>query len=67
MTDQLLLNEVLNDPLLLKYKYIIVDEAHERSISTDLLLAMVKKALKRRPKLRLVISSATIERNAGKH
>jgi len=60
MTDQVLLNECLVDPLLKKYKYIIVDEAHERSIATDLLLAMIKKALMKRRNLRLIISSATI-------
>lgn len=61
MTDHTLLNECLVDPDLKKYKYIIVDEAHERSIATDLLLAMVKKALAKRKSLRLIISSATID------
>ena len=63
VTDHILLNECLHDPDLKKYKYIIVDEAHERSISTDLLLAMVKKALRRRKHrgMRLIISSATID------
>ncbi|XP_066915587.1 uncharacterized protein [Clytia hemisphaerica] len=62
MTDHMLLNECLNDPNLSKYEYVIVDEAHERSISTDLLMAMIKKAIvKRRGNLKLVISSATID------
>ena len=61
MTDQLLLNECLHDPLLKRYGCVIVDEAHERSISTDLLLAMLKKALLSRPEFRVVISSATID------
>ena len=61
VTDHILLNQCLYDCDLRKYKYVIVDEAHERSISTDLLLAMVKKALRRRPSMRLIISSATID------
>ena len=61
VTDHILLNQCLYDRDLRKYKYVIVDEAHERSISTDLLLAMVKKALRRRPSMRLIISSATID------
>jgi len=60
VADHVLLNDCLVDPLLENYKYIIVDEAHERSISTDLLLAMIKKALQERTDLRLIISSATI-------
>jgi len=47
VADHVLLNDCLVDPLLENYKYIIVDEAHERSISTDLLLAMIKRLYKR--------------------
>ena len=60
-TDHILLNECLRDPRLSKYSCIIVDEAHERSIYTDLLLGMIKKSLAHRPELRVVITSATID------
>ncbi|RUS84810.1 hypothetical protein EGW08_007425 [Elysia chlorotica] len=59
-TDHSLLNECLEDPLLSKYTCIIIDEAHERSIYSDILLGMIKSFLPRRPDLKLVITSATI-------
>ncbi|KAK6190736.1 hypothetical protein SNE40_002534 [Patella caerulea] len=61
MTDHSLLNECLKDPLLKKYSCVIIDEAHERSIYTDLLLGIVKKCLPQRNDLRVIISSATID------
>lgn len=61
MTEGLLLREIMYDPLLTKYNVVIIDEAHERSIQTDLLLALLKKIQRRRPELRLVITSATID------
>ena len=61
LTDHILLNECLKDPFLKKYSCVIIDEAHERSINTDLLIGMVKRCLKSRPDLRVVITSATID------
>ncbi|KAM3329285.1 hypothetical protein ACQJBY_026382 [Aegilops geniculata] len=61
LTDGVLIREMMEDPLLSKYSVIMIDEAHERSISTDILLGLLKKIQRRRPELRLIISSATIE------
>ena len=61
MTDHTLLNECIADPTFSKYSCLIIDEAHERSLSTDLLLAFIKKCLPKRPDLKVVITSATID------
>ncbi len=63
-TDDVLIQEMLIDPLLSKYSVIMVDEAHERSVKTDVLLGLLKKIQKRRCNLRLIISSATIQAEA---
>ncbi|KAK4485915.1 hypothetical protein RD792_008566 [Penstemon davidsonii] len=65
MTDHCLLQHYMNDKQLSKISCIIVDEAHERSLNTDLLLALIKKLLSVRLDLRLVIMSATA--NAGQY
>jgi ATP-dependent helicase HrpA len=61
MTDGILLAELRDDPDLLRYEAIIVDEAHERSLNIDFLLGYLKRLLPRRPELKLVITSATID------
>lgn len=61
MTDGILLNEIQSDPDLLKYDTIIVDEAHERSLNIDFILGYLAELLPRRPDLKLIITSATID------
>lgn len=64
MTDGILLNEVARDSMLSAYDTIIVDEAHERSLNIDFLLGCLKKLLPRRPELKLIVTSATINTEA---
>ena len=61
MTDHVLLNECIKDKHFTKYSCLVIDEAHERSLHTDLLLSFVKKCLPNRKDLRVVITSATID------
>lgn len=61
MTDGILLAETRSDPDLLAYDTIIIDEAHERGLNVDFLLGYLKRLLPRRPDLKLVITSATID------
>src|SRR5918912_3714674 len=61
VTDGLLLAEIQHDPLLRRYDTIIVDEAHERSLNIDFLLGYLKRILPKRPDLKVVITSATID------
>ncbi|THU02891.1 ATP-dependent RNA helicase HrpA [Lampropedia puyangensis] len=61
MTDGILLAETQTDPLLKAYDTLIIDEAHERSLNIDFLLGYLKQILPRRPDLKVIITSATID------
>lgn len=61
MTDGILLNEIHRDRDLLRYDTIIIDEAHERSLNVDFLLGYLKRLLPRRPDLKVIVTSATID------
>ncbi len=61
MTDGILLAETQTDPLLQAYDTLIIDEAHERSLNIDFLLGYLKQILPRRPDLKIVVTSATID------
>lgn len=61
VTDGILLRETLNDKELDKYSVIIMDEAHERSINTDVLLGILKNICLKRNDLKLIVTSATID------
>jgi ATP-dependent RNA helicase DDX35 len=59
-TDGVLVRETLSDPLLSAYSVVIVDEAHERSLHSDILLGILKKIRRKRPDLRIIVTSATM-------
>ncbi len=61
MTDGILLAETQGDPLLRAYDTIIIDEAHERSLNIDFLLGYLRRLLSKRPDLKIIVTSATID------
>jgi ATP-dependent helicase HrpA len=61
MTDGLLLAELASDPLLQRYETVIIDEAHERTLNVDLLMGVLKRLLPRRPDLKVIVTSATLD------
>ncbi|SCZ96856.1 BZ3500_MvSof-1268-A1-R1_Chr4-1g06789 [Microbotryum saponariae] len=61
MTDGMLQRECLVDPDMSQYSVLMLDEAHERTIATDVLFGLLKKSLKRRPDLKVIVTSATLD------
>ncbi|XP_011067091.1 PREDICTED: probable ATP-dependent RNA helicase DHX35 isoform X2 [Acromyrmex echinatior] len=61
MTEGILLRELMRDPLLTSYSVIILDEVHERTLLTDIIMGLLKKIIRKRKSLRIIVSSATVD------
>ncbi|XP_005103973.1 probable ATP-dependent RNA helicase DHX35 [Aplysia californica] len=61
MTDGMMIREIMKDPLLQKYSIILLDEAHERALNTDIILGLLRKIQKKRKDLKLIVASATLD------
>ena len=61
MTDGMLINEIMVDPLLSDYSVVMIDDIHERTINTDIILSLLKKIRRKNTSLKLIISSATLD------
>ncbi|GFS16134.1 DEAH (Asp-Glu-Ala-His) box polypeptide 35 [Elysia marginata] len=61
LTDGMMIREIMKDPLLRKYSIILLDEAHERALNTDIILGLLRKIQKKRKDLKLIVASATLD------
>ncbi|XP_022202278.2 probable ATP-dependent RNA helicase DHX35 [Nilaparvata lugens] len=61
MTEGILMREMMADPLLRTYSVIVVDEVHERTLNTDIILGLLKKIIRKRRDLRIIVTSATVD------